>query len=125
MVADLVAEAEERVFDLAPRLRDRVQVPKRQLLAGQRDVDDLLGEGPVELGALELSAARLERGLERRPQRVQRHAGLAVADTAQRLREVALAAEVADTRAVERGGRRGGRDRALRLGFLLLPGPAG
>ena len=42
VVADLVAEAEERVLDLAPHLRDRVQLAERQLLARQRDVDDLL-----------------------------------------------------------------------------------
>ena len=56
VVADLVAEAEEGVLDLPPRLGDRVQVPERKLVAGQRDVDDVLGQRAVELGALELLA---------------------------------------------------------------------
>ena len=53
---DLVAEAEEDVLDLAADLRDRVQVAERQLLARERDVDHLLAQPPVELGALELVA---------------------------------------------------------------------
>ena len=104
VVADLVAEAEEGVLDLPPRLRDRVQVPERKLVAGQRDVDDLLGQRAVELGALELLAPRRQRGLEPVAQRVERHPGLAVAHGAQGLRELALAAEVADARLLELGG---------------------
>ena len=120
VVADLVAEAEEGVLDLPPRLRDRVQVAERERVAGERDVDDVLGERTVELSALELCAAGLERGLEPVADAVQRHAALAVADRAQRLRELALAAEVADARLLELGGRRGACDRALRLGFQGL-----
>ena len=74
IVADLVAEAEEGVLDLAPRLRDRVQVPERERVAGEGDVDDLLGERTVELRALELRAASLERALEPVADAVQRHA---------------------------------------------------
>ena len=65
VVADLVAEPEERVLDLAPGLRDRVQVAERQLLAGERDVDDVLGKAPLELGALELRASRRSTGRPR------------------------------------------------------------
>src|SRR5262249_11788770 len=125
VVADLVAEAQERVLDLAPRLRDRVQVPERQLVARERDVDDVLGERAAELGAVELVPARVERSLECRLQRVERDAGLAVSNAPQRLREIALAAEEADARLVELGRIGSGRDRALRLAFVLLPVHAG
>ena len=50
---DHVAEAEEDVFDLAPDLRDQMQVSALVPLSGQRDVDALLGEAPVGSGALE------------------------------------------------------------------------
>ena len=53
-------------------------------------------------------------------QRVQRHARLAVAHGAQRLRELALAAEVADARIFELGRRRRARDRALCLALQRL-----
>ena len=120
VVADLVAEAEEGVLDLAPRLRDRVQVPERERVAGEGDVDDLLGERTVELRALELCAASLERALEPVADAVQRHPALAIADLAESLRELALAAEVADARLLELGGGRGACDRALCLGFQGL-----
>ena len=58
VVADLVAEAEEDVLDLAADLRDRVEVAERQLLARERDVDDLLAQARLELGALELARSR-------------------------------------------------------------------
>ena len=64
VVADLVAEAEERVLDRAPDLGDRVQVPAGDGLARERDVDPLLREPPLELGALELRLAPVERRLE-------------------------------------------------------------
>ena len=100
VVADLVAEAEEGVLDLPPRLRDRVQVAERERLARQRDVD-------TSSVSRRSSAARssLLCGASTRPRAgrgaVQRHAGLAVADCAQRLRELALAAEVAHARVVQ------------------------
>ena len=53
VVADLVAEAEEGVLDLPPRLRERMQVAEREPLAGERDVDHVLGQRAVELGAFE------------------------------------------------------------------------
>ena len=49
VVVDLVAHAEEHVLDLALHLRDRVQLPERQLLARERDVDELLRSAPLEL----------------------------------------------------------------------------
>src|SRR5207244_9060763 len=115
--ADLVAQAEERVLDLAPRLRDRVEVPERELVAGPGDVDDILGEGTVELGSLELGAAPFERFLQPVAEGVENHAALAVADGAQALGELAPAAEEADAGALELGEVLGPRDRALGLGF--------
>ena len=50
---DLVAHAEEDVLDLAPHLRDHVQTAAPLSLARQRDVELLLSERAVELGALE------------------------------------------------------------------------
>ena len=64
---DAEAEADEDVLELAPRLGQQVQAPDRLGgRAGQRDVDDVGGEPRVELGAVELGLARLERRLERR-----------------------------------------------------------
>ena len=58
VVADLVAEPQEGVLDLAARLGDRVQMPEREALARERDVDNVLGEGSVELGALSSRTSR-------------------------------------------------------------------
>src|SRR5438045_3751396 len=74
----------------------------------------------IWLGALELGAAGLDGPLERGTQGVQGHPGLAVADAAQGLGELALPAEVADARLLELVGARRARDRALRLGFQGL-----
>ena len=96
-VDDLVAEPEEDVLDLAADLRDQVQVAARARLARQRDVDDLLGQPAVELGALELGPAlgdRAARAASRSA--LSDAAGLAVADLAQRLLQLALPAEEAD-----------------------------
>ena len=41
-VDDLVAEAEEDVLELAPDLRDQVEVSARNLVAGEGDVEPLL-----------------------------------------------------------------------------------
>src|SRR5207249_7673546 len=109
VIADLVAEPEEGVLDLTAGLRDRVQVAERQRVAGERDVDDVLGERALELGALELGASGLDRLLEPVAQGVERHPGLAVADAAKGLGELALAAEVADARLLELVGARRAR----------------
>ena len=52
VVSDLVAEPDERVLDLAAGLRDRMEVAEGKLLARERDVDDVLRQGALELGAL-------------------------------------------------------------------------
>jgi hypothetical protein len=54
VVPDFVAEPDERVFDLAAGLRDRVQMPEREPFPRERDIDDVLGQGAVELGTVEL-----------------------------------------------------------------------
>ena len=100
-VDDRVPEPEEDVLDLAPDLRDRVQVPARPAPDGQRHVHALLGEPPVEIGAGELFLAGVERRLEAFAHRVQRHPGLPVAHVPERLLERALAAEVLDPRRLD------------------------
>ena len=62
-VEDLVAEPEEDVLDLAADLRDQVQVAARELLAGQRDVDDLSSASDRSSSR----AARASRARARRP----------------------------------------------------------
>ena len=139
VVADLVAEAEEGVLDLPPRLRDRVQVAEREPLAGERDVDDVLGQRTVELGALEGGLARIDGALDRFPGRVERHARLAVAHLAERELERAAAPEVADAQLLQLRSRRGSLDGAQGLALerlrvhardciawleLIRPGPA-
>ncbi len=64
--------------------------------AGHGDVDPLLSELAIELGALELVLARGDRALEPLAQSVQRHAGLTVANLAERELELALAPEEVD-----------------------------
>ena len=121
VVAHLVAEAEERVLDGAPHLRDRVQAAERQLLAGKRDVDDLLAQPPVELVAGECPLALVDRSFEPLADAVQQHPGLAVAHRAERQRELALAPEEPDAHVLDRVGARRVGDRAARLGFVRLP----
>ena len=110
-VHDLVAEAEEDVLHLAADLRDQVQVPAPRRLAGQSDVDPLLAQPSVELGALERVAPSVERRLEALPERVQRHPGLAVSHLTERLRQLRLATQEADADLLDlvRGRRRGDR----------------
>ena len=52
-LGDLIAEADEDVFDLAHRLRDEVLVPGREGVAGQRDVDALFGQRRAQERLLE------------------------------------------------------------------------
>ena len=120
VVAHLVAEAEECVLDLAARLGDRVQVAERERVAGERHVDDVLGQRAVELDPLELRLAGRDRLLDRLARRVQGHARLAVAHLAERELEVARAAEVADAQLLELVGGRGGLDRAQGLALERL-----
>src|SRR5688500_6486352 len=116
-VHDPVAEPEEDVLDLPPDLRDQVEVAARRRLSWERDVEHLLGEAAVEVGALELCLALGDLLLELLPERVEDAARLGVANLAERLLQLALPAEVADARVVELGERRSGRNGASRLGF--------
>ena len=116
-VPDLVAHAEEDVLDLAADLRQQVQPAARDRRAGDRHVDAAVG-GRAAGGELELLLAlRRPRSSRRVRIAVQEHAALAVADAAQRLRELGLAAEVADARVLERAV----GDRAQRLLFVRGP----
>ena len=92
----------------------------RRRVAGERDVERLLAEQPLEGSCAQRLLALVERRLERFAERVQRHSRLAVAHLAEGLLELALAAEVADARLLELVRGTGGRDRALRLGFERL-----
>ena len=94
--------------------------------ARQRDVDGVGGEADVELAALELRPARLDRGLERLARLVGRAAdraallGGSCGDAAQQVRQLGLAAEVGDPRLLQLGGAGGGRDRRGAVGLQLL-----
>ena len=88
----------------------RWRCPRRIARARHRDVDALLGEPPVELRALELGRARVDRALEALAERVQRHARLAVADLAERELQLALAAEELDAHLLDLVDRRGRLD---------------
>src|SRR2546430_16281189 len=92
VVPDLVAEAEERVLDDAADLGDRVQMADRQVLARQRDVDNLVAEAAGELLVLEQLLALRDGGLEALAGALQEHAGLSVAGAPGRPGELALAA---------------------------------
>ena len=95
VVAHLVAEPKERVLDRPADLGDRVEVPERQLLAGERDVDDLVAQAPVELGIRQLVRTGFERVLEPGADPVQEHAALTVAHTTKCLHQVGFAAQEA------------------------------
>ncbi len=97
-VDDAVAEPEEDVLDLAPDLRDQVEPSASTAGHGKRDVDALLGEAPVELGALQLRLSRIDGSLDPLASRVERHPGLALAHLAERQLELALPPEVLDAR---------------------------
>ena len=94
--------------------------PRAQPPAGKRDVDPLLGETPVEIGACQLILPRVERGLELLADRVQRHPGLPVADVPERLLERALTAEVLDASLLDRVQRRRRGCSTEGLGFERL-----
>jgi SAM-dependent methyltransferase len=121
IVAHLVPEPEERVLDRAARLRDRVQMSNRERLSGQRDVDDLLAQPPVELVVGEDAPVLLDGRLEALPDAVEEHAGLAIAHASQRLCKLALATEVAHTRLFELVRRLGTLDCRVRFLLVRLP----
>jgi hypothetical protein len=94
-----------------------VQVPAQHARARESHVDALFGEPAVELGALEGALARVDRALERLPERIERHAGLAIADLAQSELQLALAPEVLDADLLDLVHRRG-RLGSCEAGFL-------
>ena len=121
------AEAQEDVFELAPGRAQHVQAPERlRRRARQCDVDAILDELGVELGARELGTARLDQRLERLAGGVRRLAdggallGLELRDLAQHLRQLGLAAEIAHPQLLELSARRGRADRGLGLPAKLL-----
>ena len=109
-VDDRVAEAEEDVLELAPDLRNEVEVAPADRRAGDRDVHALLRQPSVELGALELPLSRIDSRLEPLPQRVERHACLPVAHLPERELQLALAAEILDAHLFDVVDRRGRTD---------------
>jgi len=115
---DLGAHAEEDVLDLAADLGQQVQAAAVDPDARDRDVDAAhIGEA----GAGDPRGGLLMGRIELRAQRVQRQAGLAVADAAQRLRQRRLAAEVAHVHIRELVDRRGGLVRGEGFGFIRGP----
>ena len=118
---DLEAHAEEDVLDLALHLSQEMQPAAPERLARQRHVEGALRIEPLERFGLDGVLPLGDRSLEPPADAVQQHAGLAVADAAKRLRQVASPAEVAHARVVEVGGtgRRG--DCSLCVAFVLLP----
>ena len=117
VVDDVVAEAEERVLDEPADVCRRMEGTDPALVAGKGDVDALLSEPAVEIGALERLPPCLDLCLQTFADRVQEHPGLAVADVAERLGELALAAQVAHTRILEPFEGRRARNRAHSLRF--------
>ena len=95
---------------------------RRDRRAGQRDVDDVGGELGFQLDRLELRLARVDRGLERLARLVGALAdrsallGRELADVAQQVGELGLAAEESNPDLFEVGGRGGGGDGGLPLG---------
>ena len=117
VVDDLVPEPEECVLDEPADVGRGMERSDRPLVAGERDVDALLPQPAVELGPLERMPSRLDLCLQALADGVQEHSGLAVADVAQRLRQVALTPQVADARVLQLGQGRRARNRARSLGF--------
>ena len=90
-------------------------------VARQRHVDPVLGQAAVELGGLELPAALADQGLDRLLDLVGGLAhratliGRKLADRAQSLGQLCLAAEIAHAQLLELRARAGGSDRLLGL----------
>jgi hypothetical protein len=114
-VDDLVAEPEEYVLHLASDLRDEVKVTAPRALARERHVDRVLAQLPLELRRLERCTPVGDPGLEPVAEGVQRHAGLAVTDGAQRLRQLGFPPQIADPQLLDLLDRRGALDGAQRL----------
>ena len=114
---DAVAEADEDVLDLAHGLADEVLVAGREGLAGQGDVDALVGQRGGERFALELRFTLLHELLELLADEVAALAdqrallGRQARDGAQELRQRALAPQHLDARLLQRREVRGAQDR--------------
>jgi hypothetical protein len=100
---DREAEPDEDVLELPADLGDQVEMPGRQgRIAGQRDVDPILGQPRIELLRLEPLRALRQQGLEGPLDLVgllPDRAALVVrqvADRAEGLRELCLATQIAD-----------------------------
>ena len=119
-VPDLVAHAEEDVLDLAADLGQQVQPPAVDPDARDGHVDAARVREP---GSGEPGGGLLVRSFERGAQRVQRQAGLAVADAAKCLRQRRLATEEAHVGVRELVGGRGGLVRGQCFGFDTRSSP--
>ena len=112
-------EADEDVLDLAAHLRDQVQVARRpRRRARERDVDAVLEQPPVELGAGERLEPGLDQGRERLTGPVRGRPdgapllGRQLGHAAQQLRQLGTPAQVVHAQVLEGGGiRRGGHGR--------------
>jgi hypothetical protein len=118
VVAHLVAEAEERVLDQPPHLRDRMQLPLRQRLTGERDVDDVLRQGTVELFFRNPSCRALLSVLELSAKSVEDATAVAVANVTKRLGKGRLPPQVANVDVRELLGR--GHSLVGREGLVLV-----
>src|SRR5919109_1264107 len=81
-----ICEGEVSVRSTCSSSKKNVSRAERQLLSRKRDVDDVLRERAVELGALEGRLATGDGVLDRPARRVEGHARLAVADLAKLVR---------------------------------------
>ena len=94
----------------------RWRCPRLIRAPGIVDVDPLLGEPPVELGALERQLPRVDRGLEPLAERIHGHPRLPVAHLAECELQLALATEELDADQldlVDRRGRLGSCERGV------------
>jgi hypothetical protein len=93
VVADLVAQPEERVLDEPADLSRRVQLSDGDLVARDGDVERVVGEPAVELRPFELALTVFECLLQPHPDGIERHPSLTVPHLAERRLQLALAAQ--------------------------------
>ncbi len=117
------AQSDEHVLDLAAHLRDQVQVagrPRRRARKG--DIDAVLEQPPLELGA----GKRLEAGLDQRREGLARRVrgradcapllGRQLGHASQQLRKLCTPAQVMHAQPLEGSGVRRGSHRRLAFG---------
>src|SRR5882757_6202401 len=97
------------------------RLDRPQELRGQRDVDALFDEPPLELLLLDPDELVRDRRLDRLAHGVQRHAGLAVAHLAERLLQLALPPEKGDGNTLDLFRGRGLLQPSLRVALVGLP----